>query len=55
VTINEFYGQTECNMVASCAALFPARPGCMGRATPGFDVAVIDAAASPRMVKATSP
>lgn len=43
VTINEFYGQTECNMVASsCAALFPARPGCIGRAVPGFDVAVID-------------
>jgi acetyl-CoA synthetase len=43
VTINEFYGQTECNMVASsCAALFPPRPGCMGRAAPGFDVAVID-------------
>lgn len=43
VTINEFYGQTECNMVASsCTALFPARPGCIGRAAPGFDVAVID-------------
>jgi acetyl-CoA synthetase len=41
--INEFYGQTECNMVASSAArLFPARPGCIGRAVPGFDVAVID-------------
>lgn len=45
VTINEFYGQTECNMVASsCGALFDARPGCLGRAVPGFDVAVIDAA-----------
>ncbi len=45
VTINEFYGQTECNMVASsCGALFGARPGCLGRAVPGFDVAVIDAA-----------
>ncbi|MBP0481928.1 AMP-binding protein [Sagittula salina] len=42
VTINEFYGQTECNMVASsCGALFEARPGCIGRAVPGFDVAVI--------------
>ena len=48
VTINEFYGQTECNMVASsCAALFPARPGCIGRAAPGFDVAVIDDAGQP--------
>lgn len=45
VTINEFYGQTECNMVASsCGALFDARPGCLGRAVPGFDVAVIDEA-----------
>src|SRR6056297_1239762 len=45
VTINEFYGQTECNMVASsCAALFDQRPGCIGKPVPGFDVAVIDAA-----------
>ncbi|AUC55085.1 AMP-dependent synthetase [Sagittula sp. P11] len=44
VTINEFYGQTECNMVASsCGALFDVRPGCLGRAAPGFDVGVIDA------------
>ncbi|MFV0303182.1 MAG: AMP-binding protein, partial [Paracoccus sp. (in: a-proteobacteria)] len=45
LTINEFYGQTECNMVASSAAtLFPARPGAIGKAVPGFDVQVIDAA-----------
>jgi len=44
LTINEFYGQTECNMVASsCAALFDPRPGCLGRAVPGHEVAVIDA------------
>ncbi|WP_299042602.1 AMP-binding protein [uncultured Tateyamaria sp.] len=43
VTINEFYGQTECNMVVtSCATRYPTKPGCMGRAVPGFDVAVID-------------
>lgn len=43
VSINEFYGQTECNMVASsCAALFDPRPGALGRAVPGFDVAVIN-------------
>jgi acetyl-CoA synthetase len=43
VTINEFYGQTECNMVvSSCAASFAARPGCAGRAAPGHEVAVID-------------
>ena len=48
VTINEFYGQTECNMVASsCAALFPARPGCIGRPVPGFDLAVLDAGGTP--------
>ncbi len=45
VQINEFYGQTECNMVAtSCGAMFAARPGHIGRAVPGFDVAVIDEA-----------
>jgi acetyl-CoA synthetase len=48
VEINEFYGQTECNMVASaCGALFPAAPGAIGRAAPGFEVAVIDAAGQP--------
>ena len=43
VTINEFYGQTECNMVvSSCAALMAPRPGIMGRPVPGHDVAVVD-------------
>ena len=42
--INEFYGQTECNMVvSSCGAMFPHRPGWIGRPVPGHDVAVIDA------------
>ncbi len=42
-TINEFYGQTECNMiVSSCAALEPAEPGVMGFAVPGHAVEVID-------------
>ncbi|KAA2316187.1 AMP-dependent synthetase [Pseudooceanicola sediminis] len=42
LTINEFYGQTECNMaVTSCAALFAPRPGCAGKSVPGFDVTVI--------------
>ncbi len=45
VTINEFYGQTECNMVVSNqASAFAPRPGCMGQAVPGFDVQVIDRA-----------
>ncbi len=40
--INEFYGQTECNlMVTSCASVMDTVPGCMGKATPGFDVAII--------------
>ncbi|MFB9150794.1 AMP-binding protein [Roseovarius ramblicola] len=43
LTINEFYGQTECNMVgSSCGALFEPRPGALGRAVPGHEVAVID-------------
>ncbi|WP_037307894.1 AMP-binding protein [Ruegeria halocynthiae] len=43
LTINEFYGQTECNMVAaSCAEDFPAHPGCIGKPVPGHEVAVID-------------
>lgn len=43
VTINEFYGQTECNMVvSSCAARFTPRAGFMGRPVPGFDVQVVD-------------
>src|SRR5690606_26092634 len=41
--INEFYGQTECNMVASSASnMFPARPGAIGKPVPGFDLQVID-------------
>lgn len=49
VTINEFYGQTECNLVvANCAGLMPVKPGLMGRPVPGHRVAVIDAAGVPR-------
>ncbi len=48
LTINEFYGQTECNMVASsCAALFDPRPGCIGRPVPGHDIAVLNADGHP--------
>jgi len=48
LTINEFYGQTECNMVASsCGVDFPPRPGCIGKAVPGHEVAVIDADGNP--------
>ena len=48
VTINEFYGQTECNMiVSSCARLMPSRPGAIGRPVPGHDVEVIDPGGQP--------
>jgi acetyl-CoA synthetase len=43
LTINEFYGQTECNMVvSSCSALFDPKDGCAGYPVPGHDVAVIN-------------
>ena len=43
VTLNEFYGQTECNLVvANCQKIMPIKPGSMGRPIPGHDVAVID-------------
>jgi acetyl-CoA synthetase len=42
LTINEFYGQTECNLVlGSCAAIGVSRAGAIGRAIPGHDVAII--------------
>jgi acetyl-CoA synthetase len=48
LTINEFYGQTEANLVVSaCADLFPSPPGSMGRAVPGHRVAVIGADGEP--------
>ncbi|MEZ5839198.1 MAG: acyl-CoA synthetase [Hyphomicrobiales bacterium] len=43
VSINEFYGQTECNYVlSSCHALGVGRPGAIGKPVPGHRVAVID-------------
>lgn len=40
--INEFYGQTEANLlVGNCASLFSIRPGSMGRAIPGHRVEVV--------------
>jgi acetyl-CoA synthetase len=44
LTVNEFYGQTECNLVlSSCAMLGVSRPGAIGKPVPGHDVAVIRA------------
>jgi acetyl-CoA synthetase len=40
--INEFYGQTECNLVVgSCAAIGVSRPGAIGKPIPGHVVGVI--------------
>jgi acetyl-CoA synthetase len=45
LTINEFYGQTECNMViSSCASMSVAKPGHIGKAVPGHRVAIVDQA-----------
>jgi acetyl-CoA synthetase len=42
VTVNEFYGQTEANLlVGNCASLYPVRPGSMGRPIPGHQIAVV--------------
>ncbi|MEQ8481191.1 MAG: AMP-binding protein [Hoeflea sp.] len=43
LTINEFYGQTECNLVlASMAGVGVSRAGAIGKAVPGHEVAIID-------------
>ncbi len=44
LTINEFYGSTECNLVlGNSASVMEPRPGSTGRAVPGSEVAIIDA------------
>jgi len=43
LTINEFYGQTECNVVvSSCGSTGVAKPGNIGKAVPGHRVAIVD-------------
>ncbi len=43
IMVNEFYGQTECNLVvANCADLMTVKPGSMGRPVPGHQVAIVD-------------
>lgn len=43
ITVNEFYGQTECNIVlGSIASLGVTRAGAIGRVTAGHTVAIID-------------
>ncbi|MFZ5868067.1 MAG: acyl-CoA synthetase [Thermodesulfobacteriota bacterium] len=47
-TINEFYGQTECNLVVgNCWEVMDIRPGSMGKAVPGHMVAPVDEAGEP--------
>jgi len=49
VTINEFYGQTECNLVVGCCAeVMDIRPGSMGLPIPGHTVAVVDPEGNPK-------
>jgi acetyl-CoA synthetase len=48
LTINEFYGQTEANIVvAACGAIGVSRPGAIGKPVAGHKVAVIDAQGHP--------
>lgn len=42
LTVNEIYGQTECNLVlGSCAKIGVSRAGAIGKAVPGHEAAVI--------------
>ncbi len=48
IVINEFYGQTECNLVVSaCAGIGVMKPGAIGRPVPGHRVAIIDDTGNP--------
>ncbi len=48
ITFNEYYGQTECNLVvANCQAIMDIKPGSMGRPVPGHTVAIIDKDGNP--------
>ncbi len=48
ITFNEFYGQTECNLVVgNCQQIMDVVSGSMGKPIPGHTVAVIDDAGNP--------
>lgn len=48
LTINEFYGQTEVNLVlGNCSEVMEIRPGSMGKAIPGHMVEVVDESGMP--------
>jgi acetyl-CoA synthetase len=43
VPVNEFYGQTELNLVVgNSSTWFPAQPESMGQPLPGYEVAIVD-------------
>jgi acetyl-CoA synthetase len=53
LTIAEFYGQTECNLVvATNPSVMPVKPGAAGRPVPGHDVAIVDDAGNPLPIDA---
>jgi acetyl-CoA synthetase len=42
LTINEMYGQTECNLIVmTCSTIMAAKPGLIGRPVPGHEVAIV--------------
>ena len=46
--VNEFYGQTECNLIlGNCADLFTRKPGSTGRELPGRTTLVVDEHGAP--------
>lgn len=48
LTINEFFGQTEMNLVSgNCAELMPVKPGSIGKPYPGHTVDVLDEESRP--------
>ncbi|RUM20727.1 AMP-dependent synthetase [Rhizobium phaseoli] len=62
ITVNEFYGQTECNFVLSSSAAYGVtRAGAIGRAVPGHRVAIVGeagdelAAGEPGQIAIASP
>ncbi len=42
VRLNEFYGQTEANLLIGNCSAWPERPGWMGRAYPGHELRLVD-------------
>jgi acetyl-CoA synthetase len=49
VRLNEFYGQTEANLLIGNCAAWPSRPGSMGLPYPGHDVRLVDGEVSVRV------